>query len=155
MEDDKKYNDQEVLKALFLAWLLPGAGHWTLGYRSKGFVLGILIFSSYWAGIVMSGFQEVIYSQEPYILISQAFTPLLGILSFIITHFHEEYFYLEAKFIDVRHVGLLYICISSLLNALILLNIYSLSLVKRNEENDSSDQSKESFSLETREDSEK
>ncbi len=133
MEDDKKYNDQEVLKALFLAWLFPGAGHWILGYRSKGFILSVLILSSYFAGIVMSGFQEVILSQKPYILISQAFTPLLGILSFILTHFQEDYFYLKANFIGIYQVGLLYICISSLLNALILLNIYSLSLVKRNE----------------------
>ena len=38
-----------------LSWLLPGAGHWVLGYRVRALVLGVAILGTFWIGETVLG----------------------------------------------------------------------------------------------------
>lgn len=40
----------EYLFTVVSSWLLPGAGHWLLGYRVRGLVLGASILGLFWMG---------------------------------------------------------------------------------------------------------
>ena len=43
----------------FLAWLVPGAGHWYLGQRSRGGVIFAAICATFLLGIVLSGLEMI------------------------------------------------------------------------------------------------
>jgi hypothetical protein len=40
----------EYLFTVVSAWLIPGAGHWVLGYRIRGALLAAVILGLFWAG---------------------------------------------------------------------------------------------------------
>lgn len=40
----------EYLLTVASSWLLPGAGHWMLGQRARGAMLGVLILGLFWLG---------------------------------------------------------------------------------------------------------
>ena len=40
----------EYLLTVFSAWLIPGAGHFLLGYRVRGLILGVLLLGLFWVG---------------------------------------------------------------------------------------------------------
>lgn len=44
----------EYLFTAVSAWLLPGSGHWFLGHRGRGVVLGGTILGIFWLGEVMA-----------------------------------------------------------------------------------------------------
>lgn len=40
----------EYIFSVISAWLIPGAGHWLLGYRVRGAILGAAILGLFWIG---------------------------------------------------------------------------------------------------------
>jgi len=44
----------EYIFTIVSAWLLPGAGHWFLGYRVRAVVLGSTILGLFWAGELLA-----------------------------------------------------------------------------------------------------
>lgn len=44
-----------TIQAGFLAWLLPGLGHWRLGQRNFALIYFVAITLSYWTGIAVGG----------------------------------------------------------------------------------------------------
>ena len=44
----------EYIFTVISAWLLPGAGHWFLGYRVRAVVLGSSILGLFWAGELLA-----------------------------------------------------------------------------------------------------
>jgi len=40
----------EYLFTVISSWLVPGAGHWVLGYRVRGVILGVSILGLFWMG---------------------------------------------------------------------------------------------------------
>ncbi|MFG0328537.1 MAG: DUF6677 family protein [Phycisphaerales bacterium] len=53
------------LLAAVLAWALPGLGHWSLGYRRRGRLIGAGILSLYFGGLLIGGV-DVIDRREDY-----------------------------------------------------------------------------------------
>jgi uncharacterized protein DUF6677 len=54
---------QEFGKALYLAailaWLVPGAGHWYLGKRSRGAIIFLAICSTFLIGLYLGGLEMI------------------------------------------------------------------------------------------------
>ena len=42
-------------RAVLVGWLVPGAGHWMLGERGKGALVGVILLALFTAGFVMGG----------------------------------------------------------------------------------------------------
>ena len=105
--------------AVFLAWLIPGGGHWYSGDKIRALLFFILIMAIYFSGMYIGNFENVSVTQ-PYYLCAQIFaglpTIVIGILSY-----HKNSPRLIPTFFEI---GNLYTCTASLLNLMIILNIY-------------------------------
>lgn len=53
MADAKQRID--VPWAMALNWLIPGAGHWLIGERTRGIIFFVTITITYWIGIFIGG----------------------------------------------------------------------------------------------------
>ena len=104
-----------------MAWLIPGLGHYYIGEKWKGVLLFFLLLSGYITGMIMSGFCTMFPLKEfGYFIISMA----IGIISIIITLFNFIFFPSPIYYIYGHYSGCLYICVTSLLNLLIIINLY-------------------------------
>lgn len=112
----------KTVTLLLLGWLIPGAGHYCLGYKWKGIVLFSLVSLLYLTGMAMADFRNV-STGEPFYLIGYFFAGGITIVSVCVTaHLTASsgtYFY-------GYQLGCLYTFIASLSNFLILLKLYSL-----------------------------
>ena len=50
--------------ALFLAWLVPGAGHIYVGRVRRGIIIFVVIGATFWAGVAMGGVMTVDYYNQ-------------------------------------------------------------------------------------------
>jgi hypothetical protein len=53
------------------SWLIPGAGHWMLGARSRAMVLFVAINGLFWGGQALAGFRAVNRENHPYFFVGQ------------------------------------------------------------------------------------
>lgn len=84
----KKGNDKAVYVVGVLAWLVPGAGHWYLGFRGRAAVIFLAICNLFLMGLILGGI-EMIDPHNPAILdrmwfISQIFTGLPAVISTVL-----------------------------------------------------------------------
>jgi hypothetical protein len=61
----------DYVVTIILAWLLPGAGHWSLGQRTRGVLLGALILGTFWWGELIAGGYAVERKEHPIFFIGQ------------------------------------------------------------------------------------
>lgn len=120
----------KILLAALLAWLVPGLGHFFLGKYIKAlFFFGILT-ATYIAGLWMSGFRTVSWTDNPFYYVGHlgsGITLLLGtLLSF------EKAAPLQDK-VSWFDPGLLYVCVVGMLNVLITLSIFDTLLYKKSQ----------------------
>lgn len=50
--------------AALLAWLLPGLGHWYLGYRDRAVIIFASIVVTFWGGVALGGVRSTFNVQE-------------------------------------------------------------------------------------------
>lgn len=50
--------------AAFLAWVLPGLGHWVIGERVRGLVFFVVITVTFWGGIAVGGVRTTVTPRE-------------------------------------------------------------------------------------------
>lgn len=48
----------------FLAWLVPGLGHWYIGERVRGAIFFVTITLTFWTGVAVGGFRATIDLNE-------------------------------------------------------------------------------------------
>ncbi|MFO0974540.1 MAG: DUF6677 family protein [Phycisphaerae bacterium] len=48
----------------FLAWLLPGLGHWYLGLRSRAIVIFVTLTVTFWGGVALGGVRSTMNVRE-------------------------------------------------------------------------------------------
>jgi len=112
--------------AFFVAWLVPGAGHFLLGKWKKGLFFFLLLGATYLFGMWIAGFRPVSYDDNPFYFVGQygsGITLLIAKLrgaekAVVGTRFHPSWF----------DPGLLYVCVVGLLNLVIMLNTLDLKL---------------------------
>ena len=112
--------------AFFVAWLVPGAGHFLLGKWKKGLFFLLLLGATYLFGMWIAGFRPVSYDDNPFYFVGQygsGITLLIAKLrgaekAVVGTKFHPSWF----------DPGLLYVCVVGLLNLVIMLNTLDLKV---------------------------
>ena len=50
--------------AAVLAWLIPGMGHWYLGYRDRAIVFFVTITVTFWGGVALGGVRSTVNAGE-------------------------------------------------------------------------------------------
>ena len=48
----------------FLAWLMPGLGHWYLGDRTRGLICLVTITATFWTGVAIGSMQGTVDPRE-------------------------------------------------------------------------------------------
>lgn len=118
--------------AFLLAWMVPGWGHLFLGQWKKALFFFATLGSLYLAGLWLTGFRTVGFDDNPFYFVGQfgsGLTALLGVLLGGVKAFPRADLPL-----GLYSPGLLYICISGLLNVVIMLNCFSPAGVASEEE---------------------
>lgn len=131
-------------KAAFLAWLVPGLGHWYQGRRGKAILYAICILTLFFVGLALGDFKNTFWrwtsptadsERFRFIYICQFFVglpALPGLIQATLQHFHMPYIlwgYLaepstaalnavHPKFGRLAEVGWVYTVIAGLLNIL-------------------------------------
>ncbi len=85
MAEDKKQFD--VVPAMVLNWLVPGAGHWYLGDRTRALIYFITLTLTFWTGIFIGGAQSTVNIQTNTAwFFAQIFTGGYTLLSLVLGH---------------------------------------------------------------------
>jgi len=115
--------------AFFVAWLLPGGGHFLLGKWKKGLFFFLLLAATYAFGMCIAGWRPVSFDDNPFYYVGQygsGATLLLAKLrgaekAILRPEIHPSWF----------DPGLLYVCVVGLLNIVVMLNILDVKLAAR------------------------
>ena len=111
------------LPVALLAWLIPGAGHYSLGQRPKAALCSALILLAFLAGLAMGHARNVFIAPGRYAAIAQAPAGLVALASFA---------YARAQGVvgipgdlprSSYDVGTLYTSVAGLLNALLVFDV--------------------------------
>lgn len=115
----------EYVLAVGSSWLIPGAGHWMLGYRNQAILLVVGILGAFWSGQALADFRAVNKTDHPIFFSAQVANGFSTLVS--------EKCWGEPKAtprdsidktIAPHHsTGILFTTISGLLNALVVLHI--------------------------------
>jgi hypothetical protein len=76
-------------KALLLAWLLPGAGHWYARQRGRAVLYGATIVATFLAGLWMGGLATVSVTGHKWAFLLQLFDGPLAVAAAIGSHATE------------------------------------------------------------------
>ncbi|MEZ6195023.1 MAG: DUF6677 family protein [Planctomycetota bacterium] len=112
-----------------LAWLFPGLGHFYLGERKRGLVLGGMIVATFLVGMILADFRNISpFDRHPTWGIAHAFGGLMSGLAALLTKglliSRENPFY---------NVGCLYSGVATLLNILAMVDVWDLAGAKAKE----------------------
>ncbi len=115
------------LFTVVMSWLVPGAGHWLLGYRVRATVIGVTLIGTFWCGESVLAENMAVTRRVHWVFFSlQAGN---GASAFVANHFWGEPVVSDdTRSIQTdlpRHInlGILFCTISGLLNALVVLHI--------------------------------
>ena len=67
---DRSPQDREFLPsrgyllAVLMSWLVPGMGHWIMGFRVRGILLAVILLGTFWWGEVVAGGYAVIREEH-------------------------------------------------------------------------------------------
>ena len=108
--------------AVFLAWLIPGAGHWYLGRRFQAVLFFSVLLCAFSAGFSMGELRIVTSRDHPYYFLGQIFLGLPTLVASWVTSGMEP-FGAEIPGLDM---GFLYTTCAGLLNALVIMDAHDL-----------------------------
>ena len=115
----KSRSDKWVALAGFLAWIVPGAGHWYIGQRAHAVILFTAIHLTYWFGIAISGFSIFEYAQNRWWFLAHLLGGINGLIGW----------YAEANWQGIAtaygkswDVGNIYCGVAGLLNLLVVID---------------------------------
>ena len=73
--------NMEYLLSVVLAWMVPGLGHWLMGWRIRGAILGILLLGTFWSGEFLSGGYAVTRKEHHIFFYGQVGSGLSAVLA--------------------------------------------------------------------------
>lgn len=127
----------EYFFSIIAAWLVPGAGHWLLGYRVRALVMGAAILALFWVGQVLAVTDEAPRLPSKPIAVSRKINPVffgcqvgngLSTLVSDVLWGKERYSSADQSRIDVTlppnlNLAILFTSVSGLLNYLLILHV--------------------------------
>ena len=107
-----------TLMALGLGYVIPGAGHISIGQRGRGLVFGITIFSLFFCGMLIGGVQSVGPQDQPIWKVTQ----LMALGPYMIGRLLANTYPADPLdfFPKLRDVGSVFCGIAGMLNMLVL-----------------------------------
>ena len=91
MENNTKQRRPIWLIAMFLAWLVPGAGHVYIGRRWRGIIIFVTIAATFWTGVAIGGVMTVDSRYEKWWFYGQMITGVHGLVGW----YRQEQVYKE------------------------------------------------------------
>jgi TM2 domain-containing membrane protein YozV len=113
--------------AILLAWLVPGLGHIFVGKVVKGLFFLVILSATYIFGLYLTNFRTISPEDNLFYFIpnyGSGATLFLGNLLSTQKPFPRQ------NLISWYDAGILYVCISGLLNMMLVLNIFKLARTK-------------------------
>ena len=112
---------EEIAFVTVLAWFLPGAGHWRLGYRTKAVVYGLTVQVLLLLGAVLGNFSNVSSRHHPFSFILQVFAGVGSLALSVITSTASEYMPNPTRIGDI---GMTLTLIAGALNVLLIADAF-------------------------------
>jgi len=110
--------------AFFIGWLVPGAGHALLGRWRKGLFFFSLLSGIWLLGNWIVGFRPVSFDDNPFYYVGQYGSGATYLLSQFMSG--GKAFPREALHPSWFDPGLLYVCVTGLLNLVVMMNVLEL-----------------------------
>ena len=108
------------------AWVMPGLGHWLLGERWRGLIVGVTLLGLFAAGLLIGSIDVVDWRREPlWFAFGQAH---IGPLAFVVSEIHVILAERSSPFPHrsvgrVNELGTLYCAVAGGLNLLAILDL--------------------------------
>ncbi len=117
--------------AAAVAWLVPGAGYWLLGYRTRAVLFAVLLLGLFWTGeLLLAGngdgqFMAVTYEVHPIFFVLESGNGLSALLANFIwgAAAHADGLHDIKDMPRHLYLGILLCAISGMLNVLLVLNV--------------------------------
>lgn len=108
-----------IVIQLVFSWLVPGAGHWLKGNYKKAVFFFVIINFTMLLGIYLADFRDIHAYENPFYFLGRFGSGWVIMFLTLLTGFTP----LSGTRTDLFEVGSLYICVASLLNLLVMMNI--------------------------------
>ncbi|MBN1443074.1 MAG: hypothetical protein JXA90_10200 [Planctomycetes bacterium] len=117
----------QYLLTVILGWLVPGVGHWILGYRMRGALLGATLLGTFWLGeCVLAGRMAVTLEVHPIFFGLQAGNGLSAFAANMLfgrpAH-PDQTEVIQRNLPEHLNLGILFCSVSGLLNMLVVLQL--------------------------------
>ena len=108
--------------AVVLTWVVPGAGHWYLGYRRKAVFYFAVLTGLYVAGMAIADFRNISYERHPFFFLTYLWYGGATLIAEVVTHGLTM-----VRPLERLDVGCLYSAVAGLLNILVMIDAYLLA----------------------------
>ncbi len=113
-------NTKAIYLAGILAWVIPGAGHWYMGQRSRGLIIFITIMVTFGLGILLGSVEVVDPQNSKAWFAAQICSGLPAIIDTIVQNPNIAITGMYGRGVDL---GQLYTSIAGLLNFLCIMDV--------------------------------
>jgi len=80
MANKKGKSRSLALMAMFLAWIVPGAGHAYVGRPGRGIIIFVIVGATFWTGVAVGGVMTVDYHNERWWFAAEMLTGIHGLI---------------------------------------------------------------------------
>ncbi|MFC1643637.1 DUF6677 family protein [Chlamydiota bacterium] len=119
-------NKRSIIVGFFLAWLLPGMGHFYYGKRLKALIFFFSIITLYVVGILLGG--DVLWYKLDFLTLSSFLVKYFCGLVFVITVILKPLYDNTAMYYEI---GTAFILMAGTLNLLIIVDLYEVVTGKK------------------------
>ncbi|MBI4712691.1 MAG: hypothetical protein HY762_05255 [Planctomycetes bacterium] len=105
---------------ILLGWLIPGAAHWMLNSRVKGYIIFSLTCLTLAIGLLLSDFRTLRFMDNHFYYLGQFGCGLVFLANLFLTGGHP----LGVISLPYFEIGLLYTCVAGTLNLVLLLSLF-------------------------------
>jgi len=110
-------------RALLLAWLLPGAGHWFLSRRGRALLYGVSVAGIFVAGLWMGGLTTVSMHGHKWAFLLQVFDGPMAIAAAVASHVARP----QMVPSQLTDLGLTFTLVSAAFNVLVMADAFYLA----------------------------
>jgi len=118
-------NDNKVMIAPVLGWLMPGLGHAYLGRKGQAALFGVTVTALFVCGMALCGWHAVSWSREPLWFLGEAGALIPTIVGALVSG-GTAWETTSAH----HHVGLLYATVAGLLNVVVAMDAFGIALAE-------------------------
>ncbi|MFP4057991.1 MAG: DUF6677 family protein [Candidatus Brocadiia bacterium] len=123
MREGRAATSKDPGRALLLAWLLPGAGHWYVARRARAAVYGFAVVGVFVAGLAMGGLATVSVAGHKWAFLLQVFDGPMVLAAAVASHLEHA----RPEPCRLADLGLTFTLVSAAFNVLVMTDAYYLA----------------------------